>query len=201
MGAVLLLSMAFPVVRAEFIPWTNGENNTVFAHYADFRQCDGQYPGPFTNADRGTFHPHLPDTSLTENTGQGFITSTGHIYSPVVPLDFTVTAPNYGYSTSGGAWTTYVFIQIRTLGNELNYQGLTLSYNDGTGEQTLNWNNAIDTQELHREANPFGGFDVETLVIFKMPYNPDSFIVHFAAADVSMSLAQFRVDTITVTLP
>lgn len=193
--ASLVLLVTPGVARAEFTPWTNGEKNTVHAHYDNFNRCEGRYPGPFTAADRGTFFADLFDTHLWELTEQAFVTGGGNIYSPDAATNFLVLAPNYGY---GKGWTTYVFVQVRTLGSELDYEGLNLSYEAGKEAHTLGWADALYTEELLREKNPFGGFTVETLVLFEVPYNPSYFLINFFAAESSMSLDQFRVDTVAV---
>jgi hypothetical protein len=195
-GAVASLLLFAPLhqVRGDLIAWTSGEKDTVHAHYDNFNRCEGRYPGPFTAADRGTYFADLFDTHLWELTEQAFVTGGGNIYSPDVATSFLALVPNYGY---GPGWTTYVFVQIRTLGSELDYEGINLFYEEGKKTRTLGWADALYAEELLREENPFGGYDVETLVIFEVPYNPSFFFLNFYAAESSMSLDQFRVDTFT----
>ncbi len=190
--ASLVIVLAAQSVRSDFTAYTSGEANTTFAHYDNFLLCDGIYPGPFTNADLGTFHPtRVPDVRLTENTGLGFVTTSGNIYSPDVPTEFTAIAASYNRV----GFSTLVWLQFKSYGNEIDFANLTMSYKDDVGNQTLTINDAVQVEEIFRGPGPFGGDDVETLVVFDVPYNPRTFSVHFAAADASMSLAQFRVDT------
>jgi hypothetical protein len=187
---VLLCSAS--LATADFTAYTNGQSNTTFAHYDNFLLCDGTYPGPFTNADLGTFHPaRIPDVRLFETTGLGFVTGSGNIYSFDTPTEFNVIAASYnriGYSTR-------VWLQFKTLGSELQYDGITLSYKDDVGQKILTLEDAVQVEEIYRGPDGFGGFDVETLVVFEFPYNPRTCSVNFAASGPSMSFAAFRIDT------
>jgi hypothetical protein len=193
--AVLVATMVgLNEARPDFTAYTNGESNSTFAHYDNFNLCAGTYPGPFTDADLGTFHPpRIPDVRLTENTGLGFVTGSGNIYSFDTATDFTAIVPSYN---RGNGWNTLIWLQFRTLGSELDFDGLTLSYKDGNNViQVLDVQDAILFEEILREPDGFGGFTVETVVAFDISYNPRITTVNFAASAPSMSLDQFRVDT------
>jgi hypothetical protein len=192
MLALVVAGLAAMPSWADFTAYTNGEPNTTYAHFDNFHLCNGTYPGPFTNADRGNFHPpRIPDVQLTENTGLGLVTGSGNIYAFDVPTDFTALA--FSYNKIG--FSTRVWLQFRTLGSELDYESITLSYGSGTGTVTLTLNDAVEFVELSREPGQFGGWDVETLVVFDFPYNPRAMRVDFNAAEASMSFDQFRVDS------
>ncbi len=183
------------------IGWSVGATNTTAFHWDNFN-LGGTYPGPLA-PDAASFHPGLPNASLIETTGLGFPTGGGNIYSPSAPLAFTVTLPNYGFSVSpGGPWTTTIFVQTRTLGSEVDYPNLNLTWIDGGGSHTLNTSNAFLSNETERVAlGGFGGFSVTHIWGFNVPNNPAQFTLAFAAASSSMSFDQLRVDTLTSPVP
>ncbi|MFL5330174.1 MAG: PEP-CTERM sorting domain-containing protein [Gemmataceae bacterium] len=175
--------------------WNAGDPNTTAFHWNNFA-AGGTYPGPFV-PDQAAFHPGLANASLMETLGGGFLTGGGNLYSQGVPMHIAATLPNYDFSTSpSGGWSTTVYVQTRTLGNELDYAGLTLNWIDLAGAHTLTPASAFLNQELeHTPLGGFGGFAATHLWGFAVPASPSQFTLSFGGALDSVSLDQLRVDT------
>lgn len=183
------------------ISWTAGQTDSTAYHWDNF-SSGGTYPGPFA-PDQESFHPGLPNASLTELSGQAFLTGGGNIYSPTATVAISATLPNYGHSAApGSAFSTTVFVQTRSLGSELDYANVTLGWIDANGAQTFTPANAFYDQELERvPLGGFGGFSVTHIWGFSLPSNPVQFSLNFSAAGPSMSLDQLRIDTLVTPVP
>jgi hypothetical protein len=207
MAFVVVLAGAYPAPAQMLTPpdtpfgWAAGAGNSVAYHWNNFA-LGGTYPGPFT-PDQALFGPGLPAATLTETTGTAFLTGGGNIYAPSTAIAVSATIPNYALSTGpGGAHQTTVFLQTRTLGSEIDYAGLTLSWTQGAGLMSMTPASANYFQELERAPlGGFGGFSVTRIWGFDVPFNPGEFVVTFAGAASSVSLDQFRVDTFTTPVP
>lgn len=128
---------------------------------------------------------------LSETSGVAFVTSGGNLYSPTGPTAFTVTVPEADVPAPPHDVTAVV--QIKTLGTELD-----------DGSITLNGLAPVDRAELFRsELGGFGGADVETWLLFNVPYaafgegtpGVENLTLEFAAAGSSMSLDRLSIDT------
>ncbi|MFO0897275.1 MAG: hypothetical protein U0836_07615 [Pirellulales bacterium] len=72
--------------------------------------------GPETNPN-GT-------AAVFELTGSGFVTGSGNIYSPGAPVSMQADVPNYNL---GAGYQTHVVLQIRSQGNSINLDSLTVN--------------------------------------------------------------------------
>ena len=182
------------------INWTAGDPNTTSYHWNNF-SLGGSYPGPFA-PDQFSFHPGLPNASLTELNGGGFLSAGGNLYSQGTVNSISAALPNYNLASSPGSWATTVFVQTRTLGNEIDYANLALSWTDGSGPHTLTSASAFHHQELeHVPMGGFGGFMATHIWGFNVPTNPSQFTLSFAGSADSVSLDQVRVDTFATPVP
>ena len=141
--------------------------------------------------------PNLSKANAYDTTGGGLISSGGNIYSPAVATRIDVDVPSYGL---GGGYVTDVLLQVRTLGTELAYDAVRLTYLDAGGaQQSLAFD---DRDELARTTlgppGMGGGVAVETLFRFSLPGSPTWFKLHLDAAESSLSTDRIAVDTFTV---
>lgn len=168
--------------------WDRGDTDSAYFEWDFFfTTFGGNFP------DVGVFPSPLPGSwpapDVIETTGNGFITSTGNIYSFTDITEFEVMVPNYGRSESG--LKTSVLVQLRTLGKEVDPASLMV---DG--------HSPVETIELFREPieGDFGGgfvqgFILETLFRFELTGNADDYLVEFKAIEPSMSLDRLAIDT------
>lgn len=149
--------------------------------------------------DAANINPNTAATNLAnvaDSSGASFVTSGGNIYSPAVALNITTQVPQFDLA---GDFVTHVLFQVRTLGSELNYDGVRLVYNDGSADQGVA---ATARQELERVTlGGFGGSRVDTLFTFEVPGAPANFRLTFQGAQSSVSLDQIAIDTQTVAVP
>lgn len=201
-GPLLSFAAAIPAVvllSAVTSPADAAPVETTFQYWDVFTTLTGDNaPNDGQAATVDVVNPNGdPAVRYLGNPDDAFITSSGNIYSPTVATFLETEVPVEGLGASFG---TNVSLVIRTQGNELDYDGVTLSYLDG-GEQSQTLTDD-EPEELSRVAlGGFGGFRVDTLFEFEVPSNPDAFTLSFNAASSSMSLDQVTVDTETVALP
>ena len=141
--------------------------------------------------------PNLSKANVYDTSGASFVTGGGNIYSPTALLALDADVPSYGL---GGAYGTEVLLQLRTLGSEIAYDAVRLTYaGDGGTEHTIN---ATSRRELERvQLGGFGGAQVDTLFVFDVPFSPASFKIEFDAAESSVSLDRVAIDTFTSLVP
>lgn len=167
---------------------------TTYQEWNVFTSPGGPNAPDVANINPNSIAPNL--ANIADSSGASFVTSGGNIYSPTAPIIIEAQVPQYGLT---GDFATSVVFQVRTLGSELNYDGVRLNYNDGTGDQSIA---ALSRQELSRVAlGGFGGSRVETLFVFDVPAAPSSFRFAFQAAEDSVSLDSVAIDTQTVAVP
>lgn len=145
----------------------------------------------------GFVNPNSGTPSVTETSGNGFLTGGGNIYSFSGATTFEVeipealVGPNFGPTVPEHNLTAIV--QIKTLGTELDYSSI-----------LLNGQSAVDTAELYRLSlgeGQFGGADVETWLLFNISYaslamtDALPLTLTFNASDSSMSLDELSIDT------
>ncbi|HMM77454.1 MAG TPA: hypothetical protein PJ986_17255 [Gammaproteobacteria bacterium] len=115
-----------------------------------------------------------------------FIISSGNIYNPTAATSFVV---DVGGAASAGP--VRVALQVRTLGNELDYAGV-----------RVNGVLAAAYTELGREPFPGpGGSTVDSLFVWTLAAGADLYSFTFNAAQSSMSLDALTVDVAPVPLP
>lgn len=122
---------------------------------------------------------------ITQTLGpSAFATGSGNLYDPAAPMAFSLTD-----STPFPLGT--VVLQIRTLGSELAYDQVRLSYHDGSATQTLE---PVFRQELDR--GTVLGASVSALWQWDLQgLNVTDYSIAFATADSSLSLDAVTVDT------
>jgi len=192
---------ATPNGATPFSQWDRGDANSVYAGW-----------DVFTNPVAGPHAPDLPNSfpadgslagglngadaaiSMTAGAADSFLVGS-NIYSPTVATAFEAQVPGYG---NGATWNTRVAVQFRTRGSGLDFDGITLTYDDG-GPQVLTWNDRTYFEELSSTAlGGFGGTEIDSIVVFDiLGFNPAEFTLAFAAASSSMSLANVAVDVFT----
>jgi hypothetical protein len=165
-----------------FEAWSRSTPNSMYAEWNTFTVPNGGTNNP----DVGQYGPA---TATIANQGAAAIlTGGGNIYSFSGATDFDLSIPNYGY---GAAYTTRVVVQMLTQGNPLDGSTVRLTYNPGSGNQTI-----LPTQTVAPGVNP------EWLFAWDLPsFNPASMLVEFAASTSSMSLDRVVVDTFTQSVP
>ena len=130
--------------------------------------------------------------TVEETTGKGFRISSGNIYSPTAATAFDVTIPEADVPQP--AHNVTAIVQIKTLGNELNYDSVHMNGLAPAEAATLK-----DTA-----LGGFGGNDVETWYEFKVPYDEfgdgtpgtENLSLTFEAGDTSTSLDRLSIDTL-----
>lgn len=162
--------------------WSRGSAATTYFEWDDFTSVGGP-----NTPDVGAFPAVLPDgwatPDVVELSGNGFVTSTGNIYSFSGPIEVEVVVP--AEPVPGG--TTTVLLQTRTQGREID-------------AATVNCGGLAPAEvvELYRfNLGPDGiggGFLVETLWRFEVPAD-GTVILGFVSSGESMSLDSIAVDT------
>lgn len=166
--------------------WSRGVDGTTYQEWDAFTTFTGATPDVASVNDNGT-------AALTENTGGGFVTGGGNIYSFSTATDFTVTVPEADVTAPAPDHDVTAIVQIRTLGTELDYSSV-----------LLNGLAAVDTAELDRQGlGGFGGAQVDTWFLFNIPYadfgdgvpGVEDLTLTFNASGSSLSLDRLSVDT------
>ncbi len=187
LGTASLTAALSGVANAAFVSpntWTRGQANTTYQAWDVFTGLSAVTPDVADQNSSGS-------AELTENSGGSFLTGGGNIYSPYLPLNFTVSLPQADIAQPEHQLTAVV--QIKTLGTELDGQSL-----------ALNGLPPIDSAELLRnQLGGFGGSEVEHWFLFEIPYSSygsgsngvASLTLQFNALESSMSLDQLAIDT------
>jgi len=189
-GAMLLVNAAAQATFVEPQSWDRNDPNFDFTyqHWDVFDDTVDQTPDVADQNVHGS-------ASLSEDGGNGaFVTGGGNIYSFSAPTAFTVTVPEG--DVPGPPHDVTAIVQIRTLGNELDY-----------GSVKMNGLSPVDTAELFRDQfdSGFGtSSTVESWFLFNVPYadftdgsgdSVSDLELTFNAAGSSMSLDQLAIDT------
>lgn len=123
---------------------------------------------------------------LTQNEPQAFMTGSGNIYNLNGVSQFTLT------DTTPFTLGTVV-LQMRTLGAELDYGAIGLTYTDGAGTHTLA---PVFQLELDRGSQPGLGTTVSSLYQWDLSGRAiNAYTIGFNAAAVSMSFDSMTLDT------
>ena len=201
-GAGIALLGSFHTAQAAFVtptewmrPATDAEAQTGLATYQEWNIFSS--PGGPNDPDVAEINPNAGVANLIDTSGGSFVTGGGNIYSPGSVISVDADVPSYGL---GAGYDTTVLFQLRSLGNEADYDTVRLTYEDGDGTpQTIN---ALSRQELERVAlGGFGGSQVDSLFVFDVPFSPESFTIEFEAAGTSLSVDRVAVDTLTSVVP
>lgn len=140
--------------------------------------------------------PNPSKANVYDTSGSSFVTGSGNIYSPSAATLMDADIPSYGL---GDGYETSVFFQLRTLGSEVDYDTVRLTYSDGANDHTISY---ASYEELARvPLGGFGGSRVDSLFRFEAPFSPSTFKIEFDAAGSSMSTDRVAVDTNTVAVP
>ncbi len=126
--------------------------------------------------------------SITVSPG-GIPTGSGNAYSPFAALSFNAIVP----SGIAGA-NTRIVAQFQTGGSELAYGNIFLSLNTAAAG-TIAPSFAIETGRT--PLGGFGGEQVEYLALWDLTTSQSAFRLDFGAAESSLGLQQFHVDTFT----
>jgi len=123
---------------------------------------------------------------LTQLNPAAFLTGSGNIYNPSSVNSFTVAD-----STAFTLGT--VVLQTRSVGSEIDYNSVTLSYSDGSGSHSLA---ALPRLELDRVAVPGLGANVSSLWQWDLTgLGVNSYTISFSAAESSLSFDSMTLDT------
>jgi hypothetical protein len=193
----LLAGTASPLRAADgagfLTPAFRGSPDSESAFWKTFTDPEGLPGNPPNSVAPGGVA--LADAVITQDVpGIAFITGGGNIYSFAGTPQFTLTdtAP---YAAGVGL----VVFQAETLGTELDYAGVTLTYDLGTGPVSLT---ASRTETFRTPLGGLGGSSVGSLWQWDLSgLGVDSYAINFDAAGSSLSLDAVALDTIAVPEP
>jgi hypothetical protein len=201
-GAGIVLLGIFQTAEAAFVtptewtrPATDAEAQTERTTFQEWNVFAS--PAGPNDPDVAEINPNAGIGYLFDTSGGSFVTGGGNIYSPSAVLSLDADIPSYGL---GAGYGTTVLFQLRSLGNEADYDTVRLTYEDGDGTaQTIS---ALSRQELERiQLGGFGGSQVDSLFVFDVPFSPESFKIEFDAAGTSLSVDRVAVDTFSSVVP
>jgi hypothetical protein len=183
-GIALFLSvLSSPVLAGTngfFVPFFRGSTNSEAGYWETFTVPVGasgnlaDRPGATTGA------------VLSQTDTNAFLTGSGNIYNLSGTSVFTL-------SDSTSFTVSTVVLQARTLGGELDYQSLLLSYTNGSGQQSLT---PLRQVELNRGDQPGLGPTVSSLWQWDLTgLNVNTYTISFKAAGASLSFDSMTLDT------
>ncbi|MCW5557416.1 MAG: PEP-CTERM sorting domain-containing protein [Verrucomicrobiae bacterium] len=125
----------------------------------------------------------VASATITQHAPEAFLTGTGNIYNPATVSSFTV-------SDTAAEPVGLVWFQARTLGSEIDYSTVRLSYDLGSGVQFLT------TTRIENDRNADLGASVSSLWQWNLTgLGVTSYEITFAAADSSLSFDSATLDT------
>lgn len=131
----------------------------------------------------------VASATLTQHSTDAFLTGTGNIYNPAGVSSFTV-------SDTAAEPVGLVWFQARTLGSELDYSSVRLSYDLGAGTQFLT------TTRIENNRGTDLGASVSSLWEWNLTgLGVTSYEITFVAADSSLSFDSATLDTSAVPEP
>lgn len=177
---VMLASSAFgDFITPDDYGWAREDSQSAYFEWDYFTSASGG-----NDPDVGQFPGELPGDwvapDVVETTGNGFVTGSGNIYSPFGPINVRATIPNY----DSGEGRTTLLVQVRTIGNELDYAGVTAE-----GEAPA------EIIEVYREELTDLGWLVETLFVFEFEGNAGVYTLDMPAIDPHVSFDALAADT------
>ena len=183
-GAGIAVAVLTAAAAADFITpgdfgWARGDADSTYFEWDVFSSAFGG-----NDPDVGQFPGELPDgwvgPDVVETTGSAFVTGSGNLYSPFGPINVQVTVPNYGY----GVGQTTLLLQVRTEGNELDYDNVVAMGDAPVGVTFL-------TRDLADQ-----GYIVEALFEFAIDGNPSEIVIDIPTAEAHVSVNRIAVDTL-----
>jgi PEP-CTERM motif len=160
------------------VPFFRGSANSESGYWEVFGHAVGvnnlaDRPGSTTGA------------GLLQNNPDAFLTGSGNIYNFATTNSFVLT------DTTPFTLGTIV-LQTRTLGNELDYSSMILSYSDGSGSHTVA---PLFRDELDRDPNAPGGTAVSSLWQWNLTgLDITDYAISFNAGDTSVSFDSMTLD-------
>ncbi len=183
LAAALLGSLSFHAragTNGFVVPPFRGAANSQAGYWETFSTPVGA-PGNLPDKPGAT-----TTARLTQHQTNAFLTGSGNIYNLDGTSAFTLsnTAP-FQFGT--------VVLQTRTLGTELDYNSITLTYTNESGPHTLA---PLPPVELNRGNQPGLGATVSTLWQWNLSgSNISTFVISFSAAGASTSFDSLTLDT------
>jgi hypothetical protein len=175
------------------VPAFRGSPDSESALWKTFTDAEG-LPGnaPNSVAPGGIV---LADALVTQDVpGIAFLTGGGNIYSFSGATQFTLSD-----ATTYTAGLGLVVFQTETLGTELDYAGVALTYNLGGGPVSLT---SSRTETFRTPLGGFGGSSVGSLWQWDLSgLGVNSFTINFDAAGSSLSLDAVALDTVATPVP
>ena len=185
-----------PGAESAFWNDTSSASNSGFATPVGVNLAAYVAPGGIT----------LANAAVSQTTPGAFIISKSDPYSGDIYSFSSVNTFTLSYSVSNpGDYPNgvgNVVLQTETFGNELDYSSVLLSYNTGTGSQTV----AGTRNELFRDSGTFGGFpaaDVLSKWEWNLPVGASvtNFSIVFNGAGTSVGLERVMLDVAPVPEP
>lgn len=160
------------------VPTFRGAANSESGYWENFSVASGA-PGNLADAPGAT-----TGAVLTQNNTNAFLTGTFNIYNPSALSEFSLSdGTPFGLGT--------VVLQARTLGSELDYGSVSLSYIDGTGSHSLA---PLYRQELDR--GTILGASVSSLWQWDMSgLGVTDYSIAFTAGGANLSFDSMTLDT------
>lgn len=169
-GGILAISSMAAHAESWYSSYTTSFDVSGYAEWDVFSSATSS-----NSPDAGT---NLSGAWLKENTGAGFITSGGNVYSFAVATDFTAYAP-----TASGTGTRDVVLRIMTLGTTVDLSSITL------GGLSYDSYSLVGSASL----GGFGGEGQELVFVWNDIANAAGLTFDFNALGSSMSLARASV--------
>lgn len=180
LAAFVQLASALAATNGFVSPSFRGSADSETGYWETFTVASGA-PGNLADQPGAT-----TGAVLTQSNPAAFLTGSGNIYNPSSINSFTLTD-----STAFTLGT--VVLQTRTVGSELDYTSVTLSYTDGSGAHSLL---SLPRLELDRVAVPGLGANVSSLWQWDLTgLGVNSYTVSFNAAESSLSFDSLTLDT------
>lgn len=176
--------------------WQRDEAGATYQAWDVFTLVEGEtFPsaGGEHRPDVGYFGPLATGTSVVETSGDGLLTSTGNIYSPVAATSFRVENANYSLN----AGQTTLVLQIGTRGTEIEPASLVLKAGEGENAISLPPAHAKTLRDEQVGSAVGSVRALERWYLWALPGNLGSYAIEFSAAGTSMSLTELTLDTFT----
>jgi hypothetical protein len=189
LAVALLSSFAFHAragTNGFVVPTFRGTANSQSGYWETFLTAVGA-PGNLPDKPGAT-----TGARLTQTSPGAFLTGSGNIYN----LD---AASVFVLSNTAPFTLVTVVLQTRTLGTELDYNSITLTFTNESGAHTLA---PLPPVELNRGSQPGLGATVSTLWQWNLAgSNISTFVISFSAAGASTSFDSLTLDTAATFTP
>ena len=160
-------------------PFFRGSANSEFGYWEIFSR-------PYATNNLADKPGATTGAGLLQNNPDAFLTGSGNIYNFSTTNSFLLTdATSFTLGT--------VVLQTRTVGNELDYASMILSYSDGFGLHDVT---PLFRDELNRDPNAPGGTAVSSLWQWNLTgLGITDYTILFNAANASVSFDSLTLDT------